>query len=149
MSSDQPKPTRPVSPPPPRPRRYDVTRSQVLSLAEQNAALQQRVDELEFVYKMSDATNDALRKDNASLLDDNVRIAQERDEATEALEQYALRTNQQIDAITQKLDTFTADNQRLRELLRRVADAAERDDLGSIGVELLEQIKHAIGRTGE
>lgn len=110
MSSDQPKPTRPVSPPPPRPRRYDVTRSQVLSLAEQNAALQQRVDELE------------------RALDFRVKY-----------------TNAQKGAI----ETFTADNQRLRELLRRVDDAAERDDFGGIGVELLEQIKHAIGRTGE
>ena len=48
-----------------------------------------------------------------------------------------------------QLDTMVEENRRLRELLRRVAITAEWDDWGSIGPELLEEIKHAIGRTGE
>lgn len=72
-------------------------------------------------------------------------LQQRVDELERALDFRVKYTNAQKGAI----ETFTADNQRLRELLRRVADAAERDDWGSIGPELLEEVKHAIGRTGE
>ena len=70
-------------------------------------------------------------------------------EATEALEQYALRTNQQIDAITQKLDTLTADNQRLRELLVECIEWVPSLDLECNRYDLYDRINNAIGRTGE
>ena len=43
-------------------------------------------------------------------------------------------------------EALSRDNQRLRELLRRVVDSASGDDFGSVGGELVAEIKKELGK---
>ena len=127
----QSSPPKLASPPPP-PKRYDVTRSQALSLAEHNAELQARVTELE--------------RDNADLLADSIHvsdqlkrtqyrlhaISEKANRIQRAWKEYRSvaavadkiridQLNTQLKAVVSVNHDIATDNARLRELLRRVA----------------------------
>lgn len=106
-------------------------------------ALQQRVDELERALDQEGAAIGMLKVLQAELTSD-LRTAADQCESrsknyTELCTMFQVSMSQTKSA--------QEDNQRLRELLRRIVEAANRDDFGSISLELLDEID-AIGERG-